>query len=396
MLYQWLNYAVAVLANGRAVKRIPNTDPVLWEDMGVSDITMTRVCLKGLMIVFLTHTGRLLIGTETTELVSVLWDQQLICKDITEIDDMAIGNQTVVVRAGNCVGIINIDKKGTTMVSRRYGPSFELFGLCSEFVVVKTRDNKLGMLARRAQSGSPLVFMKPSTISVEYTRSIEEIVCMPNWLLLIMDNGSVYARGMQSGTGLSWPFKRRGPPDRNESVIKISHSGDYFIYITERGLCYHTSAKDYTRFWDIVGFVLPPGLDEIIIESAYMLANGKALVAVHDGGKASLLHAIPSIDITWGYRGYSSQRWGKDYRLVPLPLFDDESVTAITEVGNSIGITTVEGLVYWAQLDELINMPEPKLVRDQFFDTNPLAVLTGAQRIRSAGSVLNRPVSSQI
>ena len=413
MIYQWLNYAVAVLANGRAVKGIPNTDPsfsgnrevgiirdrsnecfsspdpVLWEDMGVSDIMMTRVCQKGLMIAFLTHTG-LWVGTAMIDLRVVPWDQQAVCEDVTEIDDMAAGNQTVVVRAGNCVGIVSIDGKEATTISRKYEQAFDSYGLCSEFVVAKTRDNKLKLLAKRAQYNSLLAFRRPATFSIEYARPIQEIVCRPSWLLLIMDDGSVYARSMRVDTSLNWSFKRRGPPDR-ESVIKISHSGDYIIYITERGRCYHTSARDYARSWE-VEFVLVPGLDAFIVESAYMLANGKALVVVHDGGKASLLHVVPYIDITWRYIGYRYQRRGESYRLVPLPLFDDESVASITEIGNSIGITTAEGLVYWAKLDELIDMAEPKLIRDQFFDVFPLAVKTSVQRIRSACSSLSEDV----
>lgn len=394
MIYCWLTYVLAVLADGRAVRGAINQHPNSWTDTGICDIMMTRVCLKGSMIAILTYTGELWIGTRA-ELVGISWDRRSICEDMAAIDDMAVGNQTVVIRAGDCIGIVNVGyREVTTAVRifegrkcrrpgfRVFDQAYELYGLCSEFIVAKTKDNGIQLLARRASGDSPLVFLEPAAISMESNCIIKDIICRPGLLIALMNDGTAHARSMHANTSLDWSFRQRSST-ACDPIIKISNSGRYNTYITDSGHCYHTLCQDYSCIWNSE-FKLVPCSDGLLVESVFMLADHNTDVIVHDGGKLSLLH--------WSYehRGEPYRDWRWINWRKPMPFFDDKAVVDVVEIANRICITTGDGDVYWIHhLQRLINTDKPEPVRDLFFDANPLVTKAGDQRIRSAGSNLD-------
>lgn len=148
------------------------------------------------------------------------------------------------------------------------------------------------------------------------------------------------------------------------------------------------------------------------MENVFSLTRKYSVIIQHDGGKLSVLHFYPSRFGSDSFSGglYASVLEYRLERVDPIPFFDDKMITNVVAFSDSSVLTcfvTNEGYVYWARWESvrspyrgdvnwlrLRNQDDDiatAIVRDTFFDANPLATEGNALRIRSAGNALTDP-----
>lgn len=324
-------------------------------------------------LALLTDDGRVLVGCKP--IISWLNDitptvQYLFGCDTANIQSISINGRSLIVWSYSAVGVIHLDSGSVpcSVYLCQLPSEIDIISINEHYFLVKTRDNRLfGIMHTRSSSDRPCVFNERNQVAFHDVENIIEIHTDPSSVLLLMENGQVYACEYSGPFCAERSFMRVQLPE-DEAVVKVVNTGTYVIYTTAAGNCY----KQDGRNW-LLAPVIVRGLQGYV-ENVVAICSDSILVQCNN---SSSLKA---------YRvRFFAYVYGPAVETTPLPALDGLTVTTITYQAMRTCFVTDEGSVFWSYniLDA-----EPIITRDPFFDSNLLAVGGDTARIRSAGSLI--------
>ena len=393
MIYRWADCALAVFPDGQV--KIGQPLKTSWFETKISMVDAAQICVcpRGSVVAILMLDSRVLIHTNPS---SKAIDITAFVRDLTgdtAIRAVSIAFCTVIVQTDYCVGTITTTRFTTDLFTnavlggtvRIYPTEINLFSFGYDHGFVRTVDNKLYLIYDRYEEQNrerlgwpmdqrpslPIAHKPVSEAEFPEIQNIREMVVYGDRTAFLMCDGTVYESSIYGNTvNRDSVIQIEFPP--KETVIKISHMNHRILYITERGACYYGLGS-----WSLDFRARPimlQGQAWNFVEDAYLLDRGLAAVIRHDDGKLC-------------YLGFNILgKYGNPVvNIAHLSFFDDKEVVSVIDLSLLICFVTAEGYVYYAQNHD----SELVITQDTFIDTNPVAVMAGTQRIRSARSSLD-------
>lgn len=404
MIIEWSNKALAVLVDGRVLIGLSENDRdralIKWHDtdpwaVNVAQVQMGRPCET---YAILTKDGRLLMGywlEIRPEDITPSINKALGTVNVN-IDQFFMDSSTLVIRTGNDVHIISVDTSPQyhgkpIMITDVFSYSFhcetDLFNFGYDHGLVRTTDNRLFRIGNMHRYGKamrwPLLpFLPKQELIFHDTANIEHVYIGTEHTLLHMRNGSVYEQGLTDRlpTATGEEFEQVCIPG-DESVVKIRDGWSVIYYFTPSGLCYYHQIVPVEKTGTPV---LIKCLVGMFVEKVY----GSLFAVTTQSGERRLCRLKMRI-IRDGRNSYEVvDDPGSNTRpyLEHYPN-DDENLEGIARLSNHTYFITSDGGAYTSE--GYRNGSKPYIVRDPFFDTNPLAIERQTLNIRSARSRLD-------
>ena len=233
-------------------------------------------------------------------------------------------------------------------------------------------------------------------IPMDNVGSISQIICKLHYSFLIMDDGTVYARGLDReqeyrGEVVSFiqiKFRERRGLKAEVRIAKIIAKRSHIFYITTEGLCYYSysciiqSATPYIASCpNQIG-----ALADRFVENVFVTDWG--IVVQYDNNRLCRIYT------TWlNWLGQTRCWIGMAYIYGTIELLaypdgskdepNEESIVSATQASNGVYFTTVQGFV-------CRHDPRAKILclkRVPFFDDNP--IIKNSNAIRSGRSCLD-------
>ena len=301
-------------------------------------------------------------------------------RDITDMINKALGHEPetklvdtrhsmLVIAAGPTVLRIHTQGPIGVIVSQRTFES-EIDMISNSFI--RTCDNVLYPLGSDVHS---------LPIDFDHTENIRKIVCETNHTLILLKNGSVYARGYYYSGPDRKPFSLVTFPE-DESVLDIISRNRYVFYIMASGRVYHSRLPSNSFHY---GQKSRSGLNPewayflmgYFVENIFMLHN--CIMFQHDGGKLCVA------SISYRSDGTSiDEEYYTGTKPTNLAFFNDKPVAHVMQYREYIYFTTESGQVYYCLNSQ--NMEESQIKEILFFRNNPIKIESKVCKIGSAGS----------
>lgn len=413
MLYKSYSFVVTLLADGRACYWNYLVAKIVPKIINDNPITMLKVCPYTDVLLALTYDGQVLIGSLTEDklidITNTIYES--LEKDLDcVIDEIHIDGNFIIVRIENSVMHARISWSSrssglpryslTNISVNKFEHSIDLvsFGRNHGFVRTGGEDG-LDSEARLHSTGITAYYQRDIHIEdhggrciqkvvIPNTQDISKIICGNEYTLLLMNDGSVSACGLNHGN-LGWhirgPFASVQFPERTQ-VTKIIHNGLQIFYITNEGLCYHTSTNNRCTLPGAVSYCLQPtllrSLDNYFVDNIFILKCGFIIIQ-HSSGKLCWLLVVGPLSRTCTNGSYTPS----EEKPKALPFFDDKCIIVVSYVLDKIYFTTDGGNVYCCDQNLAL---EPQIKSIPFFNDNPIAVECNAARIRSAANTVGR------
>ena len=391
------SFDLARLVNGKLVAGQHTHGSLIpsWSETKLAGDCAVRVCTGSNIgyciekIAVLLDDSKILIGY--SPISSRLEDitptvRDLFGADAANIQGISVKERSVIVWSYSAVGVFHLGLNSVyeSVYYRQFPAEIDLISINEYYCLIKTRDNCLFEITHVAMldASQPIekkegsmpsrmcVFNDRPELTFHDVKSITKIHTSASWVLLLMENGSVYGREYNGPFFTDKLFTQVQIPEY-ETVTKIVNAYTHVIYITAAGNCY---SQDTYGMSDLSS--VPVLVKELQghVEDATAICSGSILAQCSNSSSLK----------TYCVRFYTLG--GSAVRSLHLPTLDGMTVNAITHQAMRTCFVTDEDSVFWSYniLDA-----EPIITRDPFFDSNLLATGSNAARIRSAGSVLD-------
>ena len=404
MIIPWHTDVIATLANGSTCKWSATELTGQMDTTSIGPIKLAAMCPHKRSVLLLTSDHRFLLGSNVRRGPNTYFRKgpeditALVCEvlEIEEADveklvvEIKISKDSLAIRTENKVGTIWLTNDGSErdyyLEAYSFTERIDLFDYDYGKGYVRTDDNKMHLV------GVDMGYEKgiPAEICFSNTASIREIVCGNVYTLLLMYDGSVYARGFDYSP--SEPFTPVMFPS-NEFITRIVTNGTKIIYITLEGLCYYTDVESKPHPGEALNQCTSPvllqSLEGRFVTNAFIV--DWEIVIQDDSNRLCLLQ-FDRPKPRWP----DKPRYIIDLHVingsiqpVDLPYFDDKDIVSVIQASRSIYLTSATGRVYQSNRIKDWDTNEVK-----FFNDNPVAVIADgrATMIPSALSVLDRDV----
>lgn len=395
------NNALTTLPNGLTVRH-GGTKPI----SNTESVIAIKTCPRRKIVLMLTHDHHILLESEAsrglvdiTSLVHMLLNVPKADAEYS-IKELRVAGETAVARSEHRICAIIITGYAASngkLVADTHTYSLQSpitkFGCCYGRGYVVTEDNKLSMIGNdvyyedNTMRNSPHI-SSPIEIDFANVAGIREIICGYVFGLLLMNDGSVYARGLGPRTGevCNKPFSQVLFP-YSDSITKIVTDGTKIIYITLEGTCYYTDirVRPYPGASDSL-CLHPSPLQSLygrFVTGAFILDH--FIVFQYDTDKLCLMYLYTQAYPVESQLAFSYQTGAMS--PIDIPFYDDKGIVSIVQADGFVYFTTSEGYVY--QTESGFIHCDHSMVRVPFFDENPVAVSDAASTIPSALSVLD-------
>lgn len=227
-------------------------------------------------------------------------------------------------------------------------------------------------------------------IPTDNVGGISQIICKLHYSFLIMDDGTVHARGLEQipeyeCMRANEPFVQIKFPV-GIRIAKIVAKRSHIFYITTEGLCYYSYScvRQAVSPYSPNHPVLIKALADNVVQDVFVT---KSEVTIwYDDSRLCVLHV--SLRSWWSKNNGSpidSAYIDGTCKPIPLTFPNDECIVAVMQASHGIYFTTDQGSVYRHDPSMEVFSPE----RITFFDDNPVAIESTAARIGSGRSCLD-------
>lgn len=405
MLQRWHTGFAATLVGGDVCLFEDDPQELFPRPHTLESVITAIACRHGGIQIIRTHEHRFLASHTLTGPQTDITD--MICSSINDkpssiADEIFASNQYVVVRTSRVLCMIHFNSKtGAYTIAQRLEleSDIDLVSFDWGHGFVRTIDGTLrsfGILRHYNTRGSDISLGSTAftvcTVVFSHTSSIAKIVCGPFCSLILTDKGQIYGEGKGHEFQLV-DWSRRGFtlvnfPDQ-VCIIKIAINVNNIVYTSSDGSCYYASTTGNMSEDKCLNPELVKTLKGRFVENVFVL--DRCVIVQYDGSKLCLLPLKYGSDRYYDRWYYLHYRYILALDPIPLSFFDSKIVVNIIQLKDRVAFVTEEGSVYEGILDTSYHtklvMDTPIINAVPFFETNPIAVQSPAQKIPSALSI---------